>query len=140
MPGRIEALVRAALLASLAMAAPLALACGYCIEDRVAAVYDHDVVEAAVAKKRFVAFFSIAGAGTPDAASRRAIATALEAGGVLKGTTRVALESAACSAAFDPARTSLERIVAKANQPLAAKGLSIAALRVIDAGGKLRAP
>ena len=139
MPGRIEALARAALLASLATAAPLAMACGVCLEDRVAAVYDHEVVEAAVGKQRHVVFLAIEGPAH-DAASRRAIAAALEGGGALKGTARVALESASCSAAFDPSRTSMQALIARANKPLAARGVSLAALRVIDGGGKLKEP
>ena len=136
---RADALARAALALALACAATWASACGYCIEDRVAAVYDHEVVEGAIAKQRHVAFLSIEG-GAANEATRRAVVSALEATGALKRTARVALPQAACSVAFDPARTSLDGLVARANRTLAAKHITLAAVRVIDGGGKLREP
>ena len=123
-----------------ALAATAALACGYCIEDRVAAVYDQKVVDAAARGHRTVAFFSIEGDVRDDAASKRVVGAALKAAGAADGSPRVALVNAACSMAYDPARTSLEAVVAAANRPLAARGLTLAPLRVIDAGGKLREP
>ena len=44
------------------------LACGYCIEDRVAAVYDQAVVDASARTHRTVAFLSIEGEVRDDAA------------------------------------------------------------------------
>ena len=140
MPSPTERLLRAALFASLATAAPLAMACGYCIEDRVAAVYDHRVVEAAVAGHRHVAFLAIEGAVVQGEASRRVVAAALESAGTTPGTARVALDNGACSVAFDPARTSLAALVERGNRALRGKGMTLAALRVIDDGGKLKEP
>ena len=37
------------------------IACGHCIEDKVAAVYDHVIVAKAVREKHVVAFFGIEG-------------------------------------------------------------------------------
>ena len=123
-----------------ALAAQSAAACGLCIEDRVAAVYDQKVVDGSKLRHRTVAFVSVEGDVRDDAASRRAVRSALQAAGAAEGTPRVALANAACSMAFDPSRVSLERVVAAANRPLAAQGLTLAPLRVIDAGGKLREP
>ena len=131
---------RTALAGLLAGTSALGFACGFCIEDRVAAVYDHDVVAGAIAQRRHVAFFALEGPLAANEASRRAIVTALEAAGALPGTTRVALENAACSVAYDPRRTSLATLVKRANKPLAARGLALATLRMIDAGGILKEP
>jgi hypothetical protein len=117
-----------------------AAACGYCIEDRVAAVYDQQVVDGSKLQHRTIAFLSIEGSVRDDAASKRALVSALKRAGAAEGTARVALASAACSLAFDPSRTSLEQVVATANRGLAAQRLVLAPLRVIDAGGKLREP
>jgi hypothetical protein len=125
---------------SLAGASGGAFACGYCVEDRVAAVYDHDAVEGALAQRRNVAFFGIEGEVAGTEASRRALVSAVEKAGGIKGTSRVALENAAISVAYDPARTTLDSLTARANRPLAAKGLTLSPLRVIDEGGKLREP
>ncbi len=138
---RTEATIRGAVMViGLAFAAPCAYACGFCVEDRVAAVYDHAVVEAATAQHRAVAFFAVEGDLKPDAASRRALVAALEAGGGIRGSARVALENAACSIAYDPARVSLAQLTARAGKPLAARGLTLAALRVTDRLGELKEP
>ena len=131
-------LVAAALFATVLPAS--ALACGICIEDRVAAVFDNATVEAAVAKKRHLAFFGIEGSLPATAESRKAIADALQASGGIKGTVRVSLESASASAVFDPGKTSLAALREGAQVRLAPRGLSLMALRVIDGGGVLREP
>ena len=45
----------------LAGAASAALACGYCVEDKIASTYDHALVTQALAHKHHVAFFHIDG-------------------------------------------------------------------------------
>ena len=104
----------------------------------MAAVYDSAIVERAVADHRHVAFFAIEGDAPVDSATRRAVASALEAAGGVKGTARVALQNGACSIAFDPKRTDLGRLAAAAGKSLASRQLSLTALRVIDDGGKLK--
>jgi hypothetical protein len=123
-----------------ALAAPLAEACGICIEDRVAAVFDNGVVDRAVAAKRHVAFFSIDGALPATAESRRAILAALYASGAVKGSVRVSLESASASAVFNPARLPLDSFASAASRRLAAAGLALSPLRVVDASGVLQEP
>ena len=132
--------LRIATALALSLSGAAAFACGYCIEDRVAAVYDQEVVDASTRGHRTVGFFSIEGDVRDDAATRQAVAAALKAAGAAAGSPRIALANSACSMAYDPSRTSLDKIVAAANRPLAARGLALAPLRVIDAGGKLREP
>ena len=135
---RADRMVRAMLAFGLACSASWASACGYCIEDRVAAVYDHQMVEGAVeAAPRRIPLIE---GGVADEVTRRAVIGALEATGASKRTARVALPPAACSVAFDPARISLEGLVSRANRRLAPKHIILAALRVVDGGGKLREP
>src|SRR5689334_12175138 len=90
----------------LALPASSAFGCGYCVEDRVAAVYDQEVIEASARAHRTVAFFAIEGDVRDDAESRRAVAAALRGAGAAAGTPRVVLANAAASMAYDPARTS----------------------------------
>ena len=125
---------------ALALAAPAALACGVCVEDRVAAVFDNAVVDSAMASHRHVAFFGVEGSLPATAASRRAILEALYAAGAARGTGRVSLESASASASYDPRATNLAKFQASAGKRLAAQGLTLTALRVIDAGGVLKEP
>jgi hypothetical protein len=133
--------IAAALLGAvlLAGAAPVN-ACGFCVEDRVAAVYDKALVDKTLAQHRYMAFFSIEGAVNLDEATRLAVLAALNASGAARGTARVSLESTAASVAYDPARTDLSRITAAAGHLLASRGLTLATLRIIDASGELKEP
>lgn len=131
---------RAAAAVVLAGASATALACGYCVEDRVAAVYDHQAVRAALGKHRHVAFFVVEGALERNDGVRSALVAAIEKGGGVRGTARVALDSAALSVAYDPARATPASLAAAANEPLAARGLALSPLRLIDASGEMRAP
>src|SRR5690349_13291851 len=55
-----------------------AFACGYCAEDKVASVYDHGVVKAALASRHHVVFFHIDGTLTGADAVRRALQLSAE--------------------------------------------------------------
>ncbi|HKU45280.1 MAG TPA: hypothetical protein VJQ58_00230, partial [Burkholderiales bacterium] len=72
--------MRAALLALLVAAGP-AWACGYCVEDKIAAVYDHVVISRALAAKHQVAFMHVEGR-----ANRQALEQAANAAGADRGT------------------------------------------------------
>ena len=122
----------------LAAAMPAA-ACGVCIEDRVAAVYDQPTVDRAVARHQEVVFFALNGSLEATPATRRAVTAALERAGI-RGTVHVSLESATASVVFDPARASVASIAAAGDRSLAPKALRLEALRVIGADGKLREP
>jgi copper chaperone CopZ len=108
-----------------------ALACGYCVEDKIAAAYDHAVVVSALDRRHEVAFLSIE--GTTARSRERSIAGAVESvAGVDRGTVRVSLEGGAVSFAFDPARIPARSIVDSVRKKLAAKGVRVTLLRVLD--------
>jgi len=133
-------LTKSVLAAVAAAAAATALACGFCVEDRVAAVYDSATIEGAIAKHRHVAFLAVDGEIALDARSRRALTKALEGAGAVKGATRIAGENAAYAVVFDPKRTTLAQLVAAGDKALAPSRRKVTALRIIDDGGKLREP
>ena len=113
--------------------AATASACGYCIEDKMAAVYDYAVVTRAIAQKHQVVFFAVEGQMPAGEASRRALeAIADSAAGVDKGSARVSIESASLSVAFNPARTPFAGMERSLSRKLAARGLSVAILRIMD--------
>jgi hypothetical protein len=123
------------LLAALAFlfAARDVFACGYCIEDRVAAVYDHAIVVRALERRHEVAFLAIEGALTGGGDLRRSIESGLgTVTGIDRGTARVSLESASLSFAYDPRKPGLRPVLRTIEKTLAAKGLSLSILRVID--------
>jgi hypothetical protein len=87
-----------------------------------------------------VAFLGIE-AGVRDEDPTRATRKAREGvRGGDKGSARAKADNAAVAVTFDPAVTSLREVVAAANRPLARRGVTLSALRVIDGGGKLREP
>ena len=110
-----------------------AWACGDCIEDKIAAVYDYDVVTRALARKHAVAFFAIEGTIASGEASRRALRGMVESiPGVDKASVRVSIESASLSVDFDPRRVSFASLEQSLSRKLVTKGLSVSILRVMD--------
>lgn len=117
----------------LALWAPASPACGYCVEDKVAAVYDHSVIVGALDRRHRVVFFAIEGPVATADSERRALEGSLrEVPGVDAGSLRVSLASAALSFAFDPKRKALGPIIAGLERKLGPKGLSLSLLRVVE--------
>ena len=117
----------------LACNASAALACGYCVEDKMAATYDHAVVTRALAQKHHVAFFHIDGTLAPGAGTKRSLEAVVESSaGVDQGSARVSVESASLSVAFDPQRTPVAALQSALERKLAAKKVSLMLLQVMD--------
>lgn len=117
-----------------------ASACGICVEDKIAAVYDHAIVTQALGRKHHVAFFLIDGALAPGAGTRRAIEALAElAHGVDKGTVRVSVESASLSVAFDPQRVPFAAVHRAVERKLAPKKLLLMPMRVMDQPAQMKA-
>jgi hypothetical protein len=123
------------LLAALVLAcnASAAFACGYCVEDKIAAAYDHAVVTRALGQKHHVAFFHIDGTLAPGDATRRTLeALADSVTGVDRGSARASVDSAALSVAFDPQRAPVAKLQIALERKLAAKKVSLLLLQVMD--------
>jgi hypothetical protein len=128
------------ILVALLAAAPIAYACGVCIEDKVAAVYDHVAVTRALEAKSTIVFFAIDGAIPPGAAALRKIAAlAASAPGVDRDSVRISREAASLAVAFDPRRGNLATVLEVLDQRLAPMRLSLLAMRVMDSPGDLAA-
>lgn len=107
-------------------------ACGVCVEDKIAACYDHAVVSAARSQGREVAFFAVQGAAPQDAPLRAKLARLLDATpGVARGSARVSLENGALSFAYDPKRSSA---IAISDALEKRTGLAFGLLKIIDSG------
>jgi len=121
--------VRAALVALLLPSA--VLACGVCVEDKIAAVYDHAAVQRALAAKRSVVFFHIDGKLVVNERSRQAIsAIARSTPGVDAASVRVSCELASLALAFDGRRTNLVKVQESLEKRLSTQGLSLLAMQV----------
>jgi len=120
-------------LVALLLACSQALACGVCVEDKIAAVYDHAAVHQALAAKRTVVFFHIDGKLVADERTRRSIASvARTTPGVDAASVRVSCELASMALAFDGRRTNLVKVQESLEKRLSAQGLSLLAMQVRD--------
>ena len=131
-------MILAALLAATCAAASTASACGVCVEDKIAAVYDHAAVTRALEVNNTVVFFAIEGAIPAGAAALRKIAAiAASAPGVDKQSVRVSRDGASLAISFDPRRAELAKVQKTLDRSLGAMGLSLLAMREMSSPGDL---
>ncbi len=115
--------------ATVAAAHAPADACDACLEDKIAATYDWNVVAAAAHRGHAVVFTALRGrVRRDDAALATAVARRAAMPGVDPGTVRVSLAPAAVSFACAPA--SATRLVAAINRRLQDRRLSLQIVRV----------
>jgi hypothetical protein len=117
------------LAAALALAPAVALGCGACIEDKIAATYDHALVTAAAAQGNQVVFGAIDGAVNAQRVAERIRAVAPKIRGVEKSTVRASGAPAAFSFVID-GRVTAKSAVAKLERRLGEPGLHLTVIRV----------
>lgn len=128
-----------ALAIALLAAAPPALACGHCVEDRVAAVYDYRVEQEAGRQNLRVAYLGVNGPRAESEAAAATVATALrENPAAVADTVRTSVSPAAASFAWRGDDAALLGAMRSANERLAAAGLKLELLRTWDARHGLR--
>jgi copper chaperone CopZ len=114
-------------------------ACGHCVEDKMAAVYDFAVVSKARARHQHVAFVALDGAVKNDARTHAAITGIVQkAEGVERASVRVSLELAAFSFAYDPKRASFAVIHRSIGRQLSHAGLRISEIKILDGSGPVQ--
>ena len=117
--------------AALLALTPAAWACGVCIEDKVAATYDHEVVVRAAAKSKVMVFCEVA--GPLDA--RRIRSAARSVRGVDAASLRISAQPAALSFALE-AQQSPQAAVSDMQRGIPA-GTHVAIVKVIAPSGVL---
>ena len=130
--------MRAALVAVGLLFAVEALACGYCVEDKIAATYDHAVVIRALEHGQHIAFFHVEGPEPRPPATRRALEGAASMPGVEKASVRISVDMRTLSLAFDPRQVSLAQVMARVDRKLAARKVSLMPLRVMERAADLQ--
>jgi len=108
-----------------------AAACGACIEDKVAATYDHAVVTRAAARHQVVVFASIEGNANAATLARDVKAAAARAPGVDRASIRTAADPAALSFAVDPRIAAPEATLAAIEKSTRAVQVKLSALRIV---------
>ena len=122
-------------LAGLALSAMLpaqSLACGVCVEDKVAATYDHAVVMRAGALHHLVVFGEIGGAVDIKAVTASIPAATKRVQGIDRGTVRTSASPPAFSFALDPAAQAPDAAVAELQKRLRTQGVKLSVLRVMS--------
>jgi hypothetical protein len=109
-----------------------AAACGYCVEDKIAATYDHAVVTRALQRGQHLAFFHVDGPEPRPEATRRALEHAASMPGVDKASVRISADLLTLSLAFDPRHVPLAAIVERLDRRLSARKLSVLPLRIME--------
>lgn len=116
----------------LGLAASAGWACGHCVEDRMAAVYDHAWIAPTLARGHRIAFVAIDGPLAQRSDQRLKIERAVAATpGIDTGSLRISLEAAALSLSFDPRRVSWPQLRQSLQRRLALQGLSLQTLRIM---------
>jgi hypothetical protein len=122
--------LRTLLLVLFAAAASPAWSCGACVEDKVAATYDHGVVMRATGHHQVVVFAGVEGGGDARALARKLQTAAARSAGVDRDSVRVSPEPAAISFALDPGVATPEKALGAIQKAAAAPGLKLELLRV----------
>jgi len=116
------------------IAAPAA-ACGYCVEDKIASVYDHAVVTRALGRAHHVAYFALDGTAVRGESVRLAVEST---NGVDRGSARVSAATGMLSLAFDPRRVPFATLEKRLQRVLAPQELTLLALRVMERPAELK--
>ena len=121
----------AGLFVAAAFAPALAWGCGVCIEDKVAATYDHAILSKAKAQKQVVVFGAIDGVGDVSRATTRIVTESSSVKGVQRGTTLTSISPAAFSFALDPRVQTPQAAIADLQRRVDVPGLTLAYIRVL---------
>jgi hypothetical protein len=127
------------LMTSLVLAMPaIGLACGVCVDDKVAATYDHVVIMQAAAKRQLVVFAEVSGSADVGTTLGNITRRASGVRGVQQGTITTSDFPAAFSFVLDPAKSDPASAISQIQQRLNDKRLTVSILRVVDAEKGLR--
>ena len=122
------------------MTAPSAVhGCGVCIEDKVAATYDHAVIHAAIAQHRQVVFVAVDGAVDVNKIGAQIAAAARKIHGVVAGTLRTAVAPPAFSFALDAVHKP-ETAMADFRKAIADSGVRLMMVRIMRDGALIEPP
>lgn len=106
-----------------------ALACGHCVEDKVAATYDYAVIKSATQKGFEVAYADIVGSSPSESEAKIIQKTVRETPGIIVDTIRFSISPAAVSFAWSPAQHELKTILDTINPQLAPFKFKLSLLR-----------
>ena len=116
---------------SLALVPAAGLACGVCLEDKVASAYDHALASRAIAAGQVVVFAEVVGKGEAHARVRSARAAAAKVPGVDRASIRSNDAPAVLAFALDPRANTPEAALDRAQRRTGEGSFRLALLKVL---------
>ncbi len=124
---------------ALALHAAAAVACGHCVEDKIASVYDHAMIKGALARDQQVAFFAINGDFPANETSKKAIESGVRSvDGIDKNGVKVSVDTASLSVVFNPKERSIDALQKSIEKKLTGKKLTLELMKVMTTADKLK--
>lgn len=108
-----------------------AFACGACIEDKVAATYDHATVTRALGRGKVVVFAEVRGAGPAAARTAAARDAARRVRGIERSSVRISEEPSGLSFVLDTKEQGPKEALAAVQRAARLPGLELAMLQVL---------
>ena len=119
--------------ALLAVQSSVVFACGFCIEDKVAAAYDHAVIKQAVERGHEVVFVEIAGAEPLKPAQWRfLIKTVDNAVGVERGSVRTSVAPQVLSFELNASRSASAAVLKQINEGLRKQQMRVDLVKILN--------
>ena len=126
-------LMRYAVMALCFAAASATQACGVCVEDKMAATYDHSLVTRALQRGHEVLFLEVVGAEPANQAQWRFLVRTVEGiSGVGRGSVRTSVAPPALSFEFDASRASSATVLTRINDRLRKQQVKVELIRVVS--------
>ena len=105
------------------------MACGHCLEDRIASVYDHALASRSAQQGQAMMYLTWDGPVAHDENTRkRLLEQTAQVPGVVHDSVRVALEPATIGLAFKPKQTNRDAVETALKQRLAKSHISASSL------------
>jgi hypothetical protein len=123
--------LRSSLLAAALLAPAAAFSCGACVEDKVAATYDHAVVTQAMQNGKVVVFAEPRSSTDPAKVERALRSAASHAAGVDSSSVRASQSPAALSFVLDPRGHDPEKTLASIRGAAKVADLQLVLLKVM---------
>lgn len=114
------------------LAAPLARGCGLCVEDRMAATYDHALVVRAMTRGHQVVFTDISSPELTRTQWQMLARTVQSIGGVMRGSVRTSKSPTALSFEIDPRATTAADAITEINQRMGKQPIRVSLIRTIS--------
>lgn len=115
-----------------------AIGCGACVEDKIAATYDHAVIAKAYARHHAVVFASVDRNGSSKIDMHEISRVAAAGKGIDARSVRVSEEPAALSFSLDPATRAPAAALADMQKRLRALGVRLTLLRIVNRSEEVR--